>query len=202
VDSDDLIMPWGLEVMVYGLELFPEATLGISSNQSENILYPHLLSPSEAFKSYYYKNRILSVGPTAAIIRKEVFEQVGGFSGENYLGDTQMWFRLAQLGPIVSLPAGLIYWREHSGQQIIEERKNYLVELKRYELDCSILNDNETPLPLSERIIILRNLRNIKTRNTIKLFLKGDFKMAIIKAKLFKLNIFDLIRSLCRNKTA
>lgn len=200
VDSDDLIMPWGLEVMVYGMERFPEAALGISSNQNENILYPHLLSPSDAYRAYYYKNQVLSVGPTAAIIRRDVFERIGGFSGENYIGDTQLWFRLAQSAPVVYLPPGLVYWREHEGQQIVEERKNDLIELKRYELDRSILNDKATPLPEAERCIILKNLRNIKTRNAVKSFFSGDFRKAINKSRQFKLSFFDLLNSLKRNK--
>jgi glycosyltransferase involved in cell wall biosynthesis len=201
VDSDDMIMPWCLEVMVYGMEHFPEAALGISSNKNENLLYPHLLSPADAYRAYYYKNHILSVGPTAAIIRREVFERVGGFSGENYIGDTQLWFRLAQAAPVVYLPPGLVYWREHVGQQIVEERKNYLIELKRYELDRSILSDQSTPLPANERSIILQNIRNIKTRNAVKCFFLGDFRRAIFIKRQFKLNLNDLLNSIHRNKT-
>ena len=200
LDSDDMIMPWGLEVFVYGMNRFPEAALGISSNQQENIIYPQLQSCSDAFRLYYYKNKLLSVGPTAAIIRKDVFEQIGGFSGENYLGDTQLWFKIAQFSPVVYLPTGLIYWREHSGQQIVEEQKNDLIELKRYELDCLILKDTATPLSSNERIIILQNLRNIKTRNAILCFISGNFRKAINKTRLFNLNLFDLIRSTKRNK--
>jgi glycosyltransferase involved in cell wall biosynthesis len=200
LDSDDMIMPWGLEVLVYGMNRFPDAALGISTNHHENIIYPLLLSSSDAFRSYYYKNKVLSVGPTAAIIRKDVFDQIGGFSGENYIGDTQLWLRIAQFSPVVYLPTGLIYWREHSGQQIVEERKNNLIEIKRYELDCSILKDNKTPLPANERIIILQNLRNIKTRNAIKYIISGNFSKAFIKIQQFNLNLFDLIRSIKKNK--
>lgn len=199
LDSDDIIMPWGLEVMVYGMEHAPEAALGISSNKNENIIYPHLLSPTDAYRAYYYKNHILSVGPTAAIIRREVFERIGGFSGENYIGDTQLWFRLTQAAPVVYLPPGLVYWREHEGQQIVEERKNYLIEFKRYELDRSILSDQETPLPANERSIILQNIRNIKTRNAIKSFFLGDFKRAIFIKRQFKLRFNDLLKSIHRN---
>jgi glycosyltransferase involved in cell wall biosynthesis len=200
VDSDDLIMPWGLDIMVYGMERFADASLGISSNQNINIIYPHLLSSSDAYRSYYYKNHILSVGPTAAIIRREMFEQTGGFSGENYIGDTQLWFRLAQAAPVVCLPTGLVFWRKHEGQQIVEERKNNLIELKRYELDRSILSDIATPLPENERRIILQNLRNIKTRNVLKSFFSGDFRNAINKSRQFKLNFLDFINSLKKNK--
>jgi glycosyltransferase involved in cell wall biosynthesis len=200
LDSDDLIMPWGLEVMVYGMNCFPEAALGVSSNQNENIFYPHILSQSDAYRLYYYKNCGLSVGPTAAIIRKDIFDQIGGFSGDNYIGDTQLWLRIAQFSPIVYLPTGLIYWREHDGQQIVEERKNHLIELKRYELDCSILNNPQTPLPAKERRIILQNLRNIKTRNVIKKVFLGDIRTAIVKFRLFEIGFFDLLSSLKRNK--
>jgi hypothetical protein len=193
-------MPWSLEVMVYGMERFPEAALGISSNQNENILYPKLLSSIDAYRAYYYRNHLLSVGPTATIMRKVVFESVGGFSGENFIGDTQLWLRLAQSAPIVYLPPGLVYWREHEGQQIVEERKNDLIELKRYELDRITLNGKSCPLSENERKVILQNLRNIKTRKIVKSFISGDFRKAIIKSRQFKLNVLDLVNSLKRNK--
>jgi hypothetical protein len=129
-----------------------------------------------------------------------MFEQTGGFSGENYIGDTQLWFRLAQAAPVVCLPTGLVFWRKHEGQQIVEERKNNLIELKRYELDRSILSDIATPLPENERRIILQNLRNIKTRNVLKSFFSGDFRNAINKSRQFKLNFLDFINSLKKNK--
>jgi glycosyltransferase involved in cell wall biosynthesis len=200
LDSDDMIMPWGLEVMVYGMECFPEAALGISSNQNENILYPHLLSSADVYRSYYYKNQLLSVGPTGTIIRREVFKSIGGFSGENYIGDTQLWFRLAQDKPVVCLPPGLVYWREHEGQQIVEERKNDLIELKRYELDRSILNDHTTPLSENERNVILQNLRNIKTRNALKDLIRGNLKRGFKKIQQFRIRISDILNALKRNQ--
>lgn len=202
VDSDDLIMPWCLEVMVYGMEQHLDAALGISSNQNENKIYPHLLSSADAYRAYYYKNQLLSSGPTASIIRRESFERIGGFSGENYIGDTELWFCLARVSPVVCLPPGLVYWREHEGQQIVEERKNDLVELKRFELDRITLNNKETPLPRKECNVILQNLRNIKTRNAIRSIFSGNFKKAINVSMKFKLNIFDLLNSFNRNKVA
>lgn len=200
VDSDDLIMPWCLEVMVYGMELNCDAELGISSNQNENKIYPYLLSSADAYRAYYYKNQLLSSGPTASIIRRDAFERIGGFSGENYIGDTELWFLLARSSPVVCFPPGLVYWREHEGQQIVEEKKNDLIELKRFELDRLILKHEETPLFENERNIILQNLRNIKTRNAIRSILLGNFRKAVNISIKFKLNIFDLINSFSRNK--
>jgi glycosyltransferase involved in cell wall biosynthesis len=200
LDSDDMIMPWSIEIMVYCMEHFPNAALGISSNKTENMIYPKLISPVQAYRSYYYANRILSVGPTGTIIRRDVFSQIGGFSGENYIGDIELWLLISQKYSVLYLPPGLIYWREHEGQQIVEERKNSFIELKRYNLDCSILSNHENPLTAEEAKIILQNLRNIKTRNILKSIFSGEFRSAINKVQLFKIGFIDFLNSLKKNK--
>jgi glycosyltransferase involved in cell wall biosynthesis len=200
VDSDDCIMPWCLEIMVYCMERFPEASIGVSSNQFENIFYPLLYSPISAYRAYYYHNQLLSVGPTATIIRRSIFLEFGGFSGENYVGDTQLWLQLSKSSPVVYLPPGLIYWREHEGQQIVEERKNSLIELRRFKLDCSVLSDKDIPLSKKESSDIIQNLRNIKTRNAIKSFFIGDFKKSINIFLHFKISLSDVLKSFKKNK--
>jgi glycosyltransferase involved in cell wall biosynthesis len=199
VDSDDMIMPWCLEVMVFCMEQYPEIPLGLSTNIFQNIKYPQILTPSDAYRAYYYKNQVLSVGPTAAIIRRTEFEQIGGFSGENYLGDTDLWFRLIQNAPVLFLPPNLVYWREHQGQQIVQERKNNLIELKRFEFDKKMLGSDQAPLSKEECKKIIRNLKNIKTRNALLSFVKGKPIEAIRKMKTFKIGIIDIIMSLRHN---
>jgi glycosyltransferase involved in cell wall biosynthesis len=200
LDSDDIIMPWGLGVLVYGMERFADAGLGISTNINENIIFPNLLSSAAAYRSYYYKNLVLSVGPSAAIIRRDLFEKLGGFSGQNYFGDTELWLRIASFSAVVILPTGLVFWREHDGQQSAMEQKNEMIELRRYELNYSILTDDTSPLDRVESGIILQNLKNIKTRKAIVRFLVGDFKKAITIFIQYKIGLVDFVCAMKKNK--
>ncbi len=200
LDSDDVIMPWGLELMIYGMMRFPESSIGFSSNHPQNIIYPKLLSPLESYRAYYYKNSILSVGPSAAIIKKSTFDQMNGFNGEKFIGDIELWLRIAQKSPVVCLPPGLIYWRKHEDQEIKKERHYHQIQLRRFLLDHDFLQAEESPIASAESDDILQNLRNIKTRNALLNFFSGNFNTAIVQFRLFNLGFTDVLNACKKNK--
>lgn len=201
LDSDDMLQPWGLQVMVYCMEQFPEAAFGTSANREEQKIYPKLYSSAAVYREYYYRNNILSVGPTGAIMRRKPFEEVGRFSGLNYLGDMELWLKMAQKYPVVHMPPGLIYWRVHEGQETINERKNEQIEVNRLELDTRFLLADRSPISKEEAATIIQNLKNIKTRNALLLALKGSPIQALKKCRLFKIGISDVIKALKKNQT-
>ena len=96
LDADDVIYPRGLDVMVHTMEQFPEAALGISQKVVEDVKpYPFLMDPKETFTREFLKRGVLGLGPTGTIIRRDVFEKLGGFTGTRYIGDTEMWYKIA-----------------------------------------------------------------------------------------------------------
>ncbi len=201
LDSDDMLQPWGLQVMVYCMEQFPEAAFGTSANREEQKIYPKLYTSVEVYREYYYRNNVLSVGPTGAIMRRKPFEEVGRFSGLNYLGDMELWLKMSQKYPVVHMPPGLIYWREHEGQETVNERKNEQIEVNRLTLDARLLLDENSPLSKEEATTIIQNLKNIKTRNALLLALKGSPIQALKKCRLFKIGISDVLKALKKNQT-
>src|SRR6266540_3355288 len=53
LDSDDLIYPNGLEIMVNMMEKYPDAGYGLCSlDQDEKNIFPFMLSPKEAYKRH------------------------------------------------------------------------------------------------------------------------------------------------------
>ena len=76
------------------------------------------------------------MGPSAAIVRREEFETVGGFSGAQFVGDSDLWLKLAARWPVVSLPPALVWWRRHEGQQMSLEQTKPEVLNSRYRLEC------------------------------------------------------------------
>ncbi len=200
LDSDDLIFPWALDVMVLCMEKYPEAAMGVSQYVG-NIIYPKIFYPAEIYRLYYYRNLLLTAGPTGTIIRRDIFEQFGGFSGKRYVGDTELWLRIFQRNSLVLIPPGQFYWREHDGQQIAEERRDNTVEATRQELNETILMDDQTPLPLEERKAIITNLKSIKCRRLIQSIAKGKVSSALKRRKCLGLTSKDFITSLRKNKT-
>lgn len=200
LDSDDLIMPWGLQVMVMCMQALPSASIGFV-HTNLNMQYPLLYSPPEAYMLYYFQNKLLSVGPTATIIRKAAFDAAGGFSGKQYLGDLELWLKIAATNSVAALPPGLIFWREHEGQQIVEERKNNNIEAVRLQLDKTILTSDSCPLEKELRSIALRNLLNIKCRNIVfYYFLRGKITKGLAKMNSLDLKASDMLLALKRNK--
>lgn len=133
LDADDMIYPYSLSIMVEAMEKFPEVALGLSFNVIDDINpYPQLVSPHNAVLSFFLGKNVLGVGPSAAIIKRDAFEKVGGFSGKQYIGDSELWLNLASIYPVVKLQPSLVWWRQHEGQQMFMEKKDLEVQKIRY----------------------------------------------------------------------
>lgn len=117
VDSDDIIYPHGLGVMVDCMEAFPEAGLGLSSLPDPLRPCPILLSPNEAYREHYFSRDLLARAPGSAIIRRDVFAAVGGFSGKRQVGDHELWLKIASRYGVVKMPTDLLWDRAHSAQE-------------------------------------------------------------------------------------
>ena len=97
--------------MVDALEHYPEAGLALSANVIDpEVPYPEKLDPPEFFRRHFFGRSPIGVGPSAAIIRRDCFEAVGGFSGRQFVGDTELWLKLAERWPVVLLPPALVWW--------------------------------------------------------------------------------------------
>ena len=82
--------------MVHTMEQFPEAGLGISQKVVEDVKpYPFVMQPKETFRREFLMRGVLGLGPTGTIIRRDVFEKLGGFTGTRYIGDTELWYNIA-----------------------------------------------------------------------------------------------------------
>lgn len=142
LDADDLIYRHSMQIMVDAMEQYPEAALALSANVIDpDRPYPELIEPPEFFRRHFFGRSPIGVGPSAAIIRKECFESVGGFSGRQFVGDTELWLKLAERWPIVLLPPALVWWRRHPGQQMELEMKRPEILNSRFELELQTLRE-------------------------------------------------------------
>jgi glycosyltransferase involved in cell wall biosynthesis len=117
LDSDDTIYPHGLAVMVECMEQFPTAGLGLSAAPEGIGAHPRHLTPRDAYRKHYLGENILGRAPGSAIIRREIFEAIGGFSGLRQVGDHELWLRIARRTSIVTMPRDLVWSREHGDQE-------------------------------------------------------------------------------------
>ncbi len=118
VDSDDLIYSYGIEIFVQAMESYPEAAIGITSKSIIPLTpFPILLSPVQSYKRHFFETGLLDYGPTGVIIRKSIFDQYNGFSGKRFIGDQELWFKIAARHSIIELPPSLTFWRQHDSQE-------------------------------------------------------------------------------------
>ena len=179
LDADDLINPQGLEVMVHTMEQFPEAALGISQKVVEDVKpYPFVMQPKETFTREFLQRGVLGLGPTGTIIRRDVFETLGGFTGTRYIGDTEMWYKIALTYPVVKMEDELIFWRQHDQQQIFMEQHNYNVIGMRYNHQLLALKQAEKLFIPNEYEIAIKKIDKRFSRNLLRYILQGQFNTA------------------------
>ena len=140
------------------------------------------------------------MGPSGSIIRKDVFDEAGGFSGKPYIGDLEMWLGLTKKYSIVCMPTDLIWWRQHEGQQIMEGFNNSYYQDNTFILYKKMLADKNCPLQKEDAEIALRNQYNIRSRTVIRNILRLKFLKAITFYKKNQLTFNDLIKSIHKNK--
>lgn len=172
LDADDLIYRHSMQVMVDAMEQFPEAGLALSANVIDpDRPYPELIEPPEFFRRHFFGRSPIGVGPSAAIIRRECFEAVGGFSGRQFVGDTELWLKLAERWPIVLLPPALVWWRRHEGQQMSLEMKRPEVLNVRLQLELDALRETKH-LTENEKAVASQRLRRNHARRILSMAVK------------------------------
>ncbi|NIK91361.1 glycosyltransferase family 2 protein [Mangrovimonas sp. CR14] len=147
LDADDLIYPHGLEIMVKTMEQFPNAVLGVSQEVAEDFKpYPFIMTPQETFEREFLKRGVLNFGPTATIFKRKEFEELGKFTGTRFIGDTEMWYKIALKYPIVKMVPGLTFWRQHDDQEITKGLENYFYLENAYKHGIETLSNTSLPL--------------------------------------------------------
>lgn len=174
VDSDDLIYPHSLAVMVEAMEAYPEAAVGLSHSLPEDDEpYPWCLTPAEAWRKHFLGRGCLSCGPTGAIIRRSAFEEVGGFRDWGVLNDIDLWYRLSARWPVVLLPPGLVWWRRHEGQEFTASDAGLVYLERGHALAEETLSDPNGPLSPAERQRALDRARQHHARRLWAMAIRG-----------------------------
>jgi glycosyltransferase involved in cell wall biosynthesis len=167
VDADDMIYPWGLEIMVSCMEKFPLAGFGLSSKQINEKIFPVCLSPREIYLEHYAGYYHFDRAPGSSIILTDVFNSIGGFSGKRLIGDYEFWFKISRVYPMVKLPVDMYWNRIHLGQE-----SKSLSALDYQMLRCNIEKEAlKDPLcPLTKKEIDRIKIRQFK--NTLRQYIK------------------------------
>lgn len=140
VDSDDVIYPSTLQIMLDSMQQFPQAALGFCLKTSlPDRPLPYKLEPNESFKKHFLGGGLLFVGPSGLIIKRKAFESVGGFEEFGMPSDNHLTLKIAAQYPIVAMSRDLFWWRVHEEQVFSQNKKNYYNILNNYNYVRDIL---------------------------------------------------------------
>lgn len=172
VDSDDMIVPETIEIMVDGMERHPEAAIGLASRERFDVKTDYvMLHPLETYRDHFYRTGLLSVSPTFSIIRTDVFVKEHGFWELRNVSDNEFWLRIAGKSPILKFSEGLIVWREHDQQEFRLAPEAYLEN--NFKILSDKLRDPRCPLTRKEATLILEKEKRSISRELIKHMLKS-----------------------------
>jgi glycosyltransferase involved in cell wall biosynthesis len=169
VDADDLVYPHTLDLMVNAMEQFPDAAYGFCYYGVQNDLhpFPYQLLPAESYNLHFFNSGLFYAGPGGAIIRRDIFNAVGGFSGKRYVGDYELWIKLSALHNTVLFWPGLLWWRKHDEQENKYESINIDATINRYLITVNSLISINCPFNSGEKKKALYNTHILFLRKCI-----------------------------------
>lgn len=170
LDSDDYLLPEGLEYCVNEMEKYPEASMGmwlVKNNLNELSV---VMSSEEIIREHFFKRQYLNIGPTGTIIRRDFFEANGGFDVRfKMASDNYFNLQMALNGPIVLLTQKFIFYRVHEGQQL-NNPIGYLIN--NYLYSKEFFNKPHLPFTTKEIIYLKNKLQKRHSVNLLKFLLK------------------------------
>jgi glycosyltransferase involved in cell wall biosynthesis len=184
LDSDDTMSPKCLERMVFEMDKNPFCAFGITSR---SITHVKIHEPEVAYRVHFFQRGILDLGPSYAIIRRDIFLRENGFLELRCVSDFEFWLRLSLKYPMLEMEKGLIFWRQHD-QQEFSFKSHYLwhsIPIYEEKLILSQLSNTEKKL-------ILRKYRKAMMRYLLKHIFKFSFDDFMRLKRINKLNYLDV----------
>ena len=166
-DSDDLMYPHCLDIMVKGLRAAPSAALALTSSREwPGGPAPMLLTPPLSFAREYLGFGLFQVGPSCALFRRQAFFDLGRFPEAGVHSDRLFWLKACAMVNVLLVSGDLFWYRVHAGQELQTDR----AERDRARIDSHfwrVLDDPACPLGPSERQIAKRNVAALAAKHII-----------------------------------
>lgn len=193
-DSDDLMYPHCLAVMVPMLLSEPRAGFGLSSGSAwAGGPCPMLLTPRMAYQREFFGDGLFMCGPAGALFRAEVFRQLGGFLDQGAPSDHLFWMRACTKANVLLMPADLFWYRIHPSQEFHSPKAQ-----REYAAVAGAawraLDAPECPLSPEERELAKRNRAYHVAKRTIEDVRRGRFGFACRRLRESGMRASDWLR--------
>ncbi len=190
-DSDDLMYPHCLDVMVSMMSSEPRASFGLSKGGAwPGGACPMLLTPRMAYQREYFGGGLFMCGPGGAIFRTDQFHRLGGFVDIGVASDQLFWIRACRTENVLLLPADLFWYRLHPSQemQTAGGRRQYAQAVA---LMWQALEPPDCPLTEEERRLAKRNRAFHVAKRTLQDVRRGRFAVALERLQYSGMSMAD-----------
>jgi hypothetical protein len=197
-DSDDLLYPHCLEVMVGALESEPRAGFALSGGSYwQGGPVPLLSTPRLSYQREFLGFGLFNCGPAGALFRTDIFRELGGFANHGPASDHVFWLRACARYPVLLLPADLFWYRTHEGQELrgAAAAKAYARVPGHV---WQALSAPECPLEPAEREVARRNVTWSIAKQVVRDFRAGNAALAWYRCQQSGLGIPDWLKYLRR----
>ena len=199
VDSDDLIYPHSLGVMVDAMLKFPDAGLGFCHTIGESDQpFPYLIDSIEAYRKHYFESGLLYTGPIGLIIKTEAFKKVNGFEEFGMPSDNHFSLKIAASYRVVAMPRDLFWWRNHKEGRAFDDSTSLKNIFDHYNFNRDVLQSDNCPLTGEEKSIAILSGKKNFCRGVFRSWYQKPSESSLLK-KLLGANNIDagfIIRNL------
>lgn len=197
-DSDDVMYPHCLAIMVETLAAYPEASVALSKEWSGGPL-PMLLTPRLCYEREFHGYGMFSLGPPAAMFRRDRFAKLRYFELVGPHSDLALWLRLCKTENVLLVPAGLFWYRVHAGQHLASpaaERDRAIINRRVWQE----LNAEDCPLDATGRATAKTNWAYVLAKEIYYDLRAGKLSLAWFRYRQCGLRLQDWFCYLRRSK--
>jgi hypothetical protein len=127
-----------------------------------------VLDPEQTYHRHYYIAPVFHKAPSSCIINREIFWDEGGFSGKRFVGDFEFWMKLSRNYHVLLMPQGMVWSRDHEGQESKLIWSNSLVVFQYLLAELLALQHNGCPLPSESRRRLVSRVRRAMARSALR----------------------------------
>jgi hypothetical protein len=197
-DSDDLMYPHCLSVMVCALRSHPTAAFALSGSRSwPGGACPMLLTPRLAYQREFLGSGLFQLGPSGALFRSAAFHDLGGFAPGGAASDYLFWLKACAKLNVLLVSGDLFYYRVHSGQEMASP-KGELDYARSVGAAWLMLKSPHCPLAADEIERAKRNWAYVVARGVVRLLLARKVRYPFRILRHAQLAPLDWVRYLRR----
>ena len=165
VDSDDKTYKDSFDYLMKTMLASPDADVGMLCRDA--FLCNKVVKPNESINYHFFKNQVLFIGPGGTIIKKDFFNNIGGYP-VIYGPANDMYFNLkaASIGNIKFLCKEFLYYRIHEGQEK-NNKVGYIYHNYNYFIDA--FNNLQLPFSVATKNILLKKNKRRLVLHVLKL---------------------------------